>query len=124
MSASKIINRGWVGVDLDGTLAHYDSSRGIDHIGDPIPKMAERVREWLKLGWDVRIFTARVHPSSAVANNRSMDEIKANINEWCLQHFGMLFIITCEKDMGMIALYDDRCVQIISNTGIRADGQS
>jgi hypothetical protein len=27
---------GWIGVDLDGTLAHYDGWKGIDHIGEPI----------------------------------------------------------------------------------------
>lgn len=35
---------GWIGVDLDGTLAFYDSWRGIDHIGAPIPLMLQRVK--------------------------------------------------------------------------------
>jgi len=26
--------RGWIGVDLDGTLALYDRWRGIEHVGD------------------------------------------------------------------------------------------
>ena len=29
-------------VDLDGTLAHYDKWRGIDHIGKPIPAIQVR----------------------------------------------------------------------------------
>ena len=41
---------GWVGVDLDGTLAQYDGWKGVDHIGDPVPKMLERVRNWLADG--------------------------------------------------------------------------
>ena len=31
---------GWIGVDLDGTLAFYDMWRGMEHIGKPIPAMA------------------------------------------------------------------------------------
>ena len=49
--------KGWIGVDLDGTLAvYYDW----EIIGDPIPLMVERVQQWLKEGKHVKIFTARV----------------------------------------------------------------
>ena len=34
---------GWIGVDLDGTLAHYGGWIGPDHIGDPIAPMVERI---------------------------------------------------------------------------------
>lgn len=51
---------GWIGVDLDGTLAMYDGFKGPEHIGDPVPKMLERVKKWLAEGREVRIFTARV----------------------------------------------------------------
>ena len=36
--------RGWIGVDLDGTLAHYGQCGGLQHIGRPVPKMVNRVR--------------------------------------------------------------------------------
>jgi len=36
--------RPWIGVDLDGTLAHYDGWKGPTHIGAPIHKMVQRVR--------------------------------------------------------------------------------
>ena len=52
--------KGWVGVDLDGTLAHYDKWKGADHIGVPVPRMLERVKLWLSEGMDIRIMTARV----------------------------------------------------------------
>lgn len=42
--------QGWIGVDLDGTLAEYDEWRGIDHIGTPIEPMAARVRRWIAQG--------------------------------------------------------------------------
>jgi hypothetical protein len=54
-------SNGWIGVDLDGTLAHYDGWKGADHIGAPIPAMVERVKGWLTEGKTVRIFTARVY---------------------------------------------------------------
>lgn len=48
---------GWIGVDLDGTLAEYTGWHGPGHIGPPIPKMLDRVKNWLAEGVDVRIFT-------------------------------------------------------------------
>lgn len=46
---------GWIGVDLDGTLARYDGWVGITHISDPVPAMQDRVVRWLDQGIDVRI---------------------------------------------------------------------
>lgn len=48
----------------------------------------------------------------------------AMIKAWCLEHLGQELEVTCSKDYGMILLYDDRAVQIIPNTGRRADGQA
>ena len=56
------MSRGWIGVDLDGTLAEYNGWQGPANIGAPIPAMVERVKAWLEEGRDVRIFTARVGP--------------------------------------------------------------
>ena len=53
-------SRGWIGVDLDGTLAEYAGWVSEEHIGHPVPMMLERVKAWLAEGKDVRIFTARV----------------------------------------------------------------
>lgn len=30
------VARGWIGVDLDGTLAEYHGWKGVDHIGPPV----------------------------------------------------------------------------------------
>lgn len=77
----------WIGVDLDGTLAHYDYWRGFDHIGEPIPLMADRVKQWLADGIEVRIVTARVSSEvsdkdrlEAKAYYSSMDNQKSR---WC-----------------------------------------
>jgi hypothetical protein len=106
---------GWIGVDLDGTLAKYQGWQGITAIGEPIPLMVQRVKAWLANGTDVRIFTARVGPGS-----RKPDELPATIKaieEWCLQHIGAVLPVTATKDFGMLQLWDDRAVQVIPNTG-------
>lgn len=103
---------GWIGVDLDGTLAEYHGWKGVEHIGAPVPKMLARVKEWLAAGRDVRILTARAGEPSAVPW----------INDWCREHVGQALTVTDRKDYGMVELWDDRCVQVIPNTGERADG--
>jgi hypothetical protein len=99
--------KGWIGVDLDGTLAEYDYWHGDHHIGRPIPAMVERVRKWLSEGQEVRIFTAR-------ACGNDIEPIK----KWCLKHIGCELPITCVKDYGMIELWDDRAIQVIPNKGV------
>lgn len=116
---------GWIGVDLDGTLAYYDHWRGAEHIGEPIPAMLERVQKWLAEGRDVRIFTARVdRETAALSMGKSIFDSAGNvtavemcIQQWCEKHIGRVLPITCSKDYGMIELWDDRCVQVIPNTG-------
>lgn len=100
---------GWIGVDLDGTLAHYETWGAEDHIGEPIPRMLERVKKWLADGVDVRIFTARASYPNPVG--------RAAIEAWCQKHVGKVLPITNAKDLAMIELWDDRAVQVEMNTG-------
>jgi hypothetical protein len=94
----------WIGVDLDGTLAHYDTYKGDDFVGAPIKPMVNKVKQWLKEGKDVRIFTARKpHPA---------------IRRFSMENFGKVLPITSVKDPGMIALYDDRAVSVKRNKGV------
>lgn len=111
-------HRGWKGVDLDGTLAEYDGWRGPAHIGAPVPRMVARVKAWLAAGDEVRIFTARVGPQP---NGEDL-VARTAIIEWCEKHLGQPLLITATKDYGMVELWDDRCVQVVPNTGERADG--
>lgn len=93
----------WIGVDLDGTLAHYDRYRGDDYVGLPIEPMVEKVKGFIKDGYEVRIFTARKpHPA---------------IRRWCKAHIGQVLKITNFKDPGIIAFYDDRAVGVKRNKG-------
>jgi hypothetical protein len=112
--------KGWIAVDLDATLAHYEEWVDIGHVGKPVERMVARVREWLREGKDVRIFTARVY-RELIAQSPS-EKIEATIvrdaiEKWCLEHLGQVLPITCVKDMHMIELWDDRAVSVEPNTG-------
>ena len=117
---------GWIGVDLDGTLAEYNGWVSEQHIGKPVPLMVERVKRWLVEGKEVRIFTARVDGGQAGIlmgdeNSKRFEDvkaIKAVIEKWCMEHIGVILPITNIKDYGMIQLWDDRCVQVVANTGM------
>src|SRR5208282_196822 len=106
----------WIGVDLDGTLAHIDNDQwaklGDQFVGLPVEKMLERVKDWLAKGIEVRIVTARV--SLEDRNNQS---VRRPIVAWCIHHIGRELPITNEKDYDMLLLYDDRCRQVEENTG-------
>lgn len=104
---------GWIGVDLDGTLAMYDHWRGPSHIGAPIPLMVARVKRWLDEGTEVRILTARV-----CCGNTAKSESEVAIQRWCLKVFGKVLKVTAEKDYYMHEFWDDRCKQVVPNTGI------
>lgn len=112
MSAEK--PRGWIGVDLDGTLAEYAGWKGLSHIGPPVPAMVERIKAWLAEGWEVRIFTARVSP----APGADIQSFKLALMEW-LVAAGLPFDlkVTNVKDFEMVELWDDRAVSVEPNTG-------
>lgn len=114
--------KGWIGVDLDGTLAEYHGWVSPTHIGEPIRLMVLRVKEWLLAGKDVRIFTARVYAGGRVDDGEIV-AVHDAIQKWCREHIGTILPITCVKDYGMIELWDDRAVQVVPNTGQRADGK-
>lgn len=109
---------GWIGVDLDGTLAEYHGWNG-GKIGRPIPAMANRVRQWLADGTAVKIFTARVGSKDSEETAFEFNRIQ----DWTEEHFGVRLPVTCSKDFAMVELWDDRCVQVVPNTGQRADGK-
>lgn len=112
------MSKGWIGVDLDGTLAHYDGWIAPDHIGDPIDAMVQRVKRWLDEGRTVKIFTARVsYPGNDHQREQEAGLARIAIQDWCREVFGFVLDITCEKDFGMVTLYDDRCRQVELNTG-------
>jgi len=107
------------GVDLDKTLAQDDGLIAPDVIGEPVPLMVERVRRWLAKGDRVDMFTARVHPSHGP---EEVEIASRAIKEWFVGLFGVEPIVTCQKDPAWEDIWDDKTIQIIPNTGERADG--
>lgn len=114
----------WVGVDLDGILAEwYGHPPDVMRIGPPIPRMVERVKALLAAGeMEVRIFTAHVAACGTTSEIACDDQDFADhqremIVAWCQEHLGQVLRVTATKDWEMVELWDDRCKQVISNTG-------
>lgn len=100
---------GWIGVDFDGTLVTHK----FPGTGEPIWPMVNRVKDWLAKGQEVRIFTARV---SVI----DYDEVRKQyeiVQNWCQKYLGQRLDVTCSKTIDCIAIYDDRAVQVETNTG-------
>lgn len=104
---------GWIGVDLDGTLAEYDhESYSHDKIGSPIKSMCDTIRNHLKEGTEVRLFTAR----AGLPAKELMEFLQA-WNVFSYEQFGLMLNVTNKKDFQMISLYDDRAKQVVPNRG-------
>jgi len=130
---------GWIGVDMDGTCAHYpDAPKDKwafkwSDIGGPIVLMMNRIRTWVSQKQEVRIVTARVFPYIHGAPNPESDyaptqclvsgefftplDMVRVIQAYTLLHVGKALPVTCAKDYHMIELWDDRAVQVVPNTG-------
>jgi hypothetical protein len=106
----KFQTKPWVGVDLDGTLAHWEDGYGAGDtpIGQAVEPMLARVRAWLAVGLTVKIFTARA---------AEKDQIPV-VREWLRQHGLHELEITNAKDCDMVEMWDDRAVTVVRNTGV------
>lgn len=120
----KFDGAGWVGVDLDGVLAEYHGWKGHDYIGEPIWPMVEKVRQWIKEGKEVKVFTARVgvgrgfsEHSQAEDTQEFADAQREMIEDWTEEIIGTRLEVTAQKDWAMMELWDDRAVQMVPNTG-------
>lgn len=108
----------WIGVDLDGTLAHYDGFKGKTVIGAPVPAMVDRIKQSIADGNKVKILTARVSEDPG-------GEARKAIEDWTEKHLGKRLEVTDVKDSHMTHLYDDRAVPVERNTGkLLAEPQS
>ncbi|WDP93228.1 MAG: hypothetical protein HUN04_09225 [Desulfobacter sp.] len=97
----------WFGVDLDGTLAVWDSTSSLDRIGPPVPEMVAYVRRMVDSGIRVKIFTARACDPAQIPRIRS----------WLRENGLPDLEITNVKDYYMERLYDDRAIRVERNTG-------
>lgn len=106
----------WIGVDLDGTLAHYDGWKGIEHVGEPVKPMLARVKQWLARGERVKIFTARVSEPRDRTSNQA-EKAREIVQAWCQVHVGQVLEVTNVKDYGCVEIWDDRAIRVEANTG-------
>lgn len=107
-------------MDFDATLAHYEKWTDLLELGEPVWPMVERVRQWLREGKDVRVFTARICPPYVCAKAHveyTREDVERAIQDWTEEHIGARLPVTCIKDRFMLELWDDRCVQVEPNTG-------
>ena len=145
---------GWVGFDLDRTLAHYDHWMGPEHIGAPVPYMVDKLKSYLAAGIKCKIFTARVYshvyrlwdrskyptvteirkelaqhealskekPAFAISDDfRRVYEgemARRYIEDWCLQHVGVVLECTAQKDWACVEFWDDIARQAPINGGV------
>ncbi len=100
------MSQGWIGFDLDGTLA-YEGETRFPTIGRPIKPMMDLLKKYVSEGREVRIFTARA----------CMPEFVPAIHSWIEKHVGQKLEVTCVKDFGLDKFYDDKCFRVKYNTG-------
>jgi hypothetical protein len=104
--------KGHILVDFDGTLAVWRGN--YDVLGPPILPMIRRVQEWLRKGYEVKIFTARVSHKDEVKNEVVRDVLRG----WCESHIGKQLEVTNVKDFNCIEIWDDKAVTVIKDTGM------
>lgn len=106
----------WIGIDLDGTLAHFEVWKDVHTIGEPVPRMLRIIKWFLHNGFHVKIFTARASQGEAAI---------LAIRDW-LQKAGLPpdLEITDRKDYYMIECWDDLAISVEPNTGKRLGGAS
>jgi len=120
-------NKTWIGVDFDGTLAHYHEWEGPQNFGNPIPLMLNRVKDWIAKGKTVKILTARVgyasimdDPNVKAGRDNYQDlrhMITFSLQDWCEENGLPRLTVTAEKDYLMTEFWDDRAIQVVPNKG-------
>tara|TARA_R110000803_G_scaffold83827_2_gene149872 strand:+ start:358 stop:675 length:318 start_codon:yes stop_codon:yes gene_type:complete len=100
-----------IALDLDGTLAHYDKWRGVEHVGEPIPAMVKKLNDWVAQGHNVTLFTARV------SDAEEAPDAGHYIGKWILKHELPITEITCIKKKKFDLFVDDKAISVIKNEG-------
>ena len=121
-SNDKQLPPGWVGTDLDGTLAEYTEYKGWQHIGKPIPGVLNFIKKLRAAGIPVKIFTARCSSESRDVDGLTFEQVEKVIQDWTEEHLGERLPVTAEKGCSMICFLDDSAVQIDKNKGTLTAG--
>ncbi len=100
-----------IAVDLDATLAHYVNWESPTKIGEPIATMVARVKDWLKEGCEVWIFTARL------SKKDDREAVEKAIGDWTEKYIGRRLPATATKLYSFSEFWDDRARRVEPNTG-------
>ena len=100
---------GWIGLDLDGTFAQSTARFDLDSIPPPNPYMVNILWRCLRSGYEVKVFTARAYEHETQV---------PLIHNWLTEHKLPLLGVTNLKDKNMIALFDDRAINVNRATGV------
>ena len=102
-----------IALDFDGTLAQYESWDFQGHkIGAPIKPMVDNVKRWLKKGYKVSIFTARL------SHSRPESEQQIALIEQFLRENNLPILqITCMKMWYFTHFVDDKAYHAELNKG-------
>lgn len=122
-STTKQLPEGWVGFDLDGTVAQYTEFKGWQHIGDPVPGMINFIKKLRASGIQCKIFTARCSAESRAIDGLTFEQVEKVIQDWTEKYIGERLPVTSEKGCSMICFFDDSAVQINKNTGCITAGE-
>ena len=109
-------SKAWWGFDLE-TIAFYETW-GDGSIGAPIKPMIRRMKHYIRTGRKVAIVTARVHPSKGLEATEHLHKVRDFLDAQFGKDASDTIEIRCDKDMHLIALFDDRAEQVIPNRGI------
>ena len=80
--------------------------------------MIRRMKHYIRTGRKVAIVTARVHPSKGFEATEHLHKVRDFLDAQFGKDASDTIEIRCDKDMHLIALFDDRAEQVIPNRGI------
>lgn len=100
-----------IALDFDQTLATYEHSWDSKKVGEPVPEMIKKVKEWLSKGYKITIFTARL-----TVQNPFKQEAMIRV---FLEKYGLpQFDITATKHYYFTHFIDDKAYHVVPNKGI------
>ncbi len=104
-----------IALDLDCTLAFYESKWKAQKVGEPIWAMVDQVKKWLSKGHRVTIFTARLdRPNNSEDLENQIRMIRAFLRLCGLDNLEM----TAIKRREFTHFIDDKAYHCIKNAGI------
>lgn len=110
-----------IALDIDRTTAIRNDSDDFKTIGEIIPRMVDNINVWLKKGYKISIFTARLSRFKKDGTRRFTQDINNNraMIQKLLNDNGLpSFEITSDKRPYFTHFVDDKAVPVEPNGGV------